>query len=1266
MAGSRTLTVNATARKNTANVAAINAVKVEWGGATGTKWYSDAARTIDSVSMEARVVEWGDITSSLGSGGSWSVRLADHDGAVRAAAAAEGISRHRVTLYQVWPDLAQSDWTVLWSGVTEARGSWREVDAVYMLACLGAEHELDGPLCTVVNRDDFPYAPEDAFGRPLPVVYGKRRGVAPAWVEGGGPETKTTTRLSQAGSYVYVADATEFPESSAESPIRVWIEREMVEGYFDAGETNKFVVTDRSIELWSGTATWEADSYNHLHVTGLTGEVHGYWTGFSVAMQIADSYDLEGVPSYTGPVQCRTIVKHTVSGADEDIWFRPDLSDGRGNMPWCEAEYMVYNGFRPWRPPQTYIGSEHAVSIRTHRQTHRRGGTFRYAGSAGACTFIVNDRPSHAVSRVYVESGDAKILLPTGCYTVNLNDPQFADEVGGNCTTITFRMPPEYIRWTESQVRELAWLQRFDEPESQLMRWQTINKRMQANNGVFCDVEGPTDDYDTVLEHPADIIADIAERAGLSAGRIVSASITAAKAAKPDYRAAFVLAQENARAGDILHELARQCECAIDWTEGNLRLVALTNALDEAPLALTVAAANRKLDGYELSQEGIQALTTQMIGTYRDCEDAERRISLRAETAMAAVGLLSETFDCWAYNHPNPVSAVCSFWLYRQRYPLDTETVDGFLNYLDVLPGDVVSIGGNLGWVDEVRAHPGSRGDDIDVITLVISVPPAEWYDEGWSYPSAAYTDPAEPSSAEEDADEPDNRRPPGPSSDAPEDVAGTIWQVTAVDYEAMTCTVRAVANAEGDLDAETEQSGVPFPGDARVLIGDWGTLGTTQDQESMFIPIDILPVAVTATEDMSADETLYTVSLDGTAVTVQVYRPTGIFVANTERGFLARSLGPAGYMFMPHSRRLTWQVTAVDYDNKQCTVKALLDVAGTLIEATEQIVKYAPGVRPLVGDRGLLASTADGTAFFLPSDFLPAQGSASQAMGADGTNYPVAVEGVAGTINAHRLPNVPVKSGDPVMVGRKFVDADTNAIFVAMPMQYYSRVSSADTGIDFLFGKIVKAGGIFIEILNPGADEDLEIGTPVVTQGTDISVTGGTSAADPYVVSYTGAGGGGEDIYVKVNMYGTAGFLAEKLAEGTKIFLDSSTNEVVEIGTPEVTAGDGIAVSGGSAADDPYIIEAAYAYSVTVQTVDYAQALTLVGDVASPGNYKYYGTSAAGGRGWQALTEITVVTGVQLSGATLQIKTRTAYVSDPSAESGWATVMTFDEFACP
>lgn len=81
-----------------------------------------------------------------------------------------------------------------------------------------------------------------------------------------------------------------------------------------------------------------------------------------------------------------------------------------------------------------------------------------------------------------------------------------------------------------------------------------------------------------------------------------------------------------------------------------------------------------------------------------------------------------------------------------------------------------------------------------------------------------------------------------------------------------------------------------------------------------------------------------------------------------------------------------------------------------------------------------------------------------------------------------------------------------------------------------------------------------------------------------------------------------------------------------------------------------------------------------LVNDSATPGNWRYYGTNGAGAKGYYdlptelTLEQITVISAVQYdtSSKKLQVKTRTCYVNQPSAESAWTDITTAVAYTCP
>ena len=168
MPGSRTLTGPAATNAALTSAQAINAVKIEWGGSTGTLWYSDHSRTEDGQGFAQRVIDWGTAQTDLRAGGHWGFSLRDEDGAIRAILKAEGTAGKPVTLYQLWIGSSQADWVVLWKGVTDSKWAWSETDYAVSIACVSYAQVIADSLLTEVSLEDFPYAAPETLGRALP------------------------------------------------------------------------------------------------------------------------------------------------------------------------------------------------------------------------------------------------------------------------------------------------------------------------------------------------------------------------------------------------------------------------------------------------------------------------------------------------------------------------------------------------------------------------------------------------------------------------------------------------------------------------------------------------------------------------------------------------------------------------------------------------------------------------------------------------------------------------------------------------------------------------------------------------------------------------------------------------------------------------------------------------------------------------------------------------------------------------------------------
>lgn len=733
MAGSRSLSSEVGALINSLTGQPIFAMLIEWGGAVGDLWYSDAARSEGGHTMAAKVMDWGQFTSGLDEPGQGNISLDDSDGTVRDAIDAVGLGGKVATLYLLSPGMDEADWAVAWRGITEERGQWREQDATIQLSLTSYEQKANQALTYAVDEDDLPYAAPEAMGQALPVVYGHKRGIRGVCVKGGGPTARLTTCLDFDKLWFYVDDATPFPDSSEGSPIQVYVGREKVEGYFLPGK-NRFIITARNLVEHSGQLTFaEAGNYRKLALD-TTEEDANYWTGFCIRFRIYDDDGEGNLTDKTGPYQYRTITDYRYEGGQAYAIIGLPFSDGRvtdlypNGRLWAVSETAMYMGASGWLPVDYVQALDYDIC--THRAYHQVGSMVRYAGD-GEVVYVVSDAPAQAVNRVYVAIDEEKgsyELIPPGCYTVNLDDNQFGAFLDRNVTTLTFRTMPSAISWSRLVYQSPA----------DTFLGQTVTQTLSGRDAIIADVDGPPTGGSVPYENPAIILRDLAVRQGLtSPDEIDEGSLIAAFAARAAYRCGFAYQAADARSCDILRALARQAGLALDWTTGTLRAVALRNDIDVANLAKTIASDDRFMDGWQVEKLGSHLAYDRVTGGFLDYRGRAQQVKQSDADAITAHGLSVLNMDFWSYQNKAPARAIARWWLYRLRYEPDAVTLRGTLRLFDLLPGDIVSYDGRRGWVDQITIVPGEG------VSARLLVPTQQWYDPTWVDLDPTYTDPA-------------------------------------------------------------------------------------------------------------------------------------------------------------------------------------------------------------------------------------------------------------------------------------------------------------------------------------------------------------------------------------------------------------------------------------------------------------------------------------------------------------------------------------------
>ena len=632
----KTLTATAQTKAALDAASAYNAVKIEWGGAVGTLWYSDASRTVDGQGFASRVTSWGNPSTSLGGASSWTFELSDNDQAIRDIYQTVGYGAKKVTLYQLWPATVQADWVVIFSGATTTPPVWNEESGTLSIPVMGFDALHADELLANVDETTFPYAHPDAIGGCLPMVYGYKQNVAAVPVKGLGPRTYTTTRCDWDSTSFTVKDASDFPASSVGSPIRIWVGGEMMDGYFT---DNVFTPTTRPIVLSAGlTLTCQGyepyGPYNGFNLNA--NDASGYWVG-GCALRFT-AYDNATPPVAIGPAQYRRITSYTRNDTDESEVVVEQAYHKAA--PWYEyipeeASHLAMSGLL-WLTSEANRFVGYPCDITTSREAHDRGEEVSYAGSAtgDAYVYVVNDRASKDVERVYAETtegDDEPYLLSTDFYTVNLDDNQFVATLGHNVTTITFTRPPS------------------------LLASDVVGKSI--TDVITADVRGPHDGG-TLIENPATIIEHIALRGGLLAGDIDATALAAAEVARADLRCAFAYTSQIA-VSECLNEIANQACLAIDWSAGDLRVISRRHDIDDVgiTLAFTLSTANYKLDTRRYSSTDIRDIANHIRGTYPWQDDA-KWLTLSDSGSIGDYGLMRRELATWIYNHKNPVNWV--------------------------------------------------------------------------------------------------------------------------------------------------------------------------------------------------------------------------------------------------------------------------------------------------------------------------------------------------------------------------------------------------------------------------------------------------------------------------------------------------------------------------------------------------------------------------------------------------------------------------------
>ena len=669
---SRTLTEDAGEQAAATSATPINIVKIEFGGAVGTKYYSDRdlgnADASTALNAKGRIVSWGNINQLYAERtyspiGDTKLTFADGDKVLWGYFKLREFQNKKITIYQYWAGLLENDLQAVLVGVFAAPVSWNEKDATVTADVTDISTRYHKDIGTLLDKEDHAYLGQKQEGAMVPLAFGrvKRSPMIPLC---DGPVTELAKPCFDDSTQIFVMDAERFPQNT---PITIHIDNEIITGSF-AG--NVFTVTARG-----------ADIVDTSHVTATRDALSFYDRTLSNADATYQGYMLE-ITDPVGNVHNREITAY--AGAEHCVIY------------WPEITYPLSGETITWTIP---VGAPYKI---TSWANDHDAGEQVFLGNIDY-VYLVNDAPSKAIryieglgewshqvrmsggdsqSAISVEYGPALqgwMRINNALWSSNRNDTSIFG-VDHPVTTITFgRHPNEFM------------------------------KLVQELRITFDGVESDEDGTGTLYQDPSDIISCLLTRfGGVDEDDIDAASFAFAKADGTEHIQFGFTLTEQRNIIDITADLAFQARCALLWDDGLVRLQFLRNKMD-AVSQLTLAKTNIIEDTLSIERRPRETIYSEVNAVYSNMWNKEAIIA-KDEAVEAAYGRKVLNLNLWAFRRRDYARAIANFWLDRYKSPWTRAKVKLYLPALKLQRRDTIT----LNWTDFFDAGQKARVMTID------------------------------------------------------------------------------------------------------------------------------------------------------------------------------------------------------------------------------------------------------------------------------------------------------------------------------------------------------------------------------------------------------------------------------------------------------------------------------------------------------------------------------------------------------------------------
>jgi hypothetical protein len=689
-------------------------LEVDWGGASGTKYYldrpADSFLTSDGhrlpaggVDANVLVIEWPAVTLSLKEGAvgatdQTQLTLDDAGGALTALLNSQEQQRRLVRVWRMFDD-ASCQWDrdngLILTGCLRPF-DWTAKDNQLLLRIGDLGPLLAKSVSCTANNTVFPSIPNAYQDRNLPLAWGYAQRVEAVLVE-----RPWETHLTQN------TDGTDpVTVTIADDPIDLGLDGSggtSYHGYLGLDAVNVTFTQSNQPGTGSSTATisklWDPVLFTALLLGTVDGG--GAWRLIFQDQHVTPIALADLLGNYMTAGQTIEIVSAKLG------MVSTTLSSFTVDAPWPGWYTVIINDPSGTILPNLQIGDVFKfLKSGSPMRAWPTGTVLKQLG--GQSVYIANALPSKNVARVegfgtltdqagntrkdfivlgsYQETiiaGSATTRLIGGGLAVNLNDHTWNNPLGTglvrNVTSLTF---------PSGTPRDLN--ANLDDDRI----WVTLEGVEDAGDSTGNLITNPALVILQYLEHPALMYVD--------AGSVNLASFTAAATALAGYSCGF--AQIEAAEGlSLLQHIASLCHSVLFFDQGQANLVVLSDAPGTIAATFDTAANDNLLQGSltqsESAVDDVVNEVTMKWRAYWDDKSGQKLLDSKNArlTSIAAFGRISREINpCDIYWTRSSVAAEREWWLGHLSSIFRTVRFTGFLDALVLQPGDWIEVT----WID--------------------------------------------------------------------------------------------------------------------------------------------------------------------------------------------------------------------------------------------------------------------------------------------------------------------------------------------------------------------------------------------------------------------------------------------------------------------------------------------------------------------------------------------------------------------------------------